>query len=41
MLQELVAEKELEKKRVTDFQGWLTEVRQKRQVNDTYNRESF
>ncbi|KAL4218734.1 Actin-related protein 5 [Mactra antiquata] len=28
---ELIAEKELEKKRLTDFTGWLTEVRQKRQ----------
>ncbi|XP_053380397.1 actin-related protein 5-like [Mercenaria mercenaria] len=28
---ELIAEKELEKKRVTDFQSWLAEVRQKRQ----------
>ncbi|XP_060598270.1 actin-related protein 5-like [Ruditapes philippinarum] len=28
---ELIAEKELEKKRLTDFQSWLSEVRQKRQ----------
>ena len=31
-LQEVEAEALLERKRLTDFQGWLHEVRQKRQV---------
>ena len=31
-LQELEVERALEQKRLTDFQGWLSEVRQKRQV---------
>jgi len=31
-LQELEVERALEQKRMTDFQGWLSEVRQKRQV---------